>query len=173
MYQCSAFWRAKLNPDVHFRRPLPENLDNSEKQIFPGYRKYQIQWQGFLEASSEGTLSALWALHFVPRCLQSVLSRRPKLRFGPEILFNSTLFAVGGNNTLELISNWTVIFFFNSGTLYNPKKSWLFWINYGFWSPPTKMDIGFEIWTSKYITMIKKVYIKPLFWTCSSFSLLW
>ena len=38
-------------------------------------------------------------------CLQSLLSHRPKFRFGPEYLINSTLFAAGGNITLELISN--------------------------------------------------------------------
>ena len=55
---------------------------------------------------------------------QSALSRRPKLRFGSEKLINSTLFTAGGNNTLELISNWTAevdFFKFNSEILDNPE----------------------------------------------------
>ena len=51
------------------------------------------------------------ALHFVPRCLQSATSSRKKIRFGPENFVNSTLF-VTGDNTLELISNWTANFYF-------------------------------------------------------------
>ena len=41
--------------------------------------------------------------------------RRPKLCFGPEKLINSILFAAGGNNTIELVSNRTakVDFFAN------------------------------------------------------------
>ena len=76
-----------------------------EKKYFPDYGKYQIRWQGFLEAGCYWTRSAPSALHFVQRCLQSALSRRPKLCFGPEKLINSTVFAARGNNTLELISN--------------------------------------------------------------------
>ena len=54
--------------------------------------EYQIRRQGFLEAGCDCTRSAPFALHFVPRCLQSAaLSRRPKLRFGLEKLINSTL----------------------------------------------------------------------------------
>ena len=39
------------------------------------------------------------ALHFIPRCLQSVLSYCLELRFGPEKLINPTFFAAGGNDT--------------------------------------------------------------------------
>ena len=65
------------------------------------------------EAICDGTCSAHSVLHFVPRCLQSALSRRQKLRFGPEKNINSTLLVTGGNNTLELISNWTAEVVFN------------------------------------------------------------
>ena len=58
------------------------------------------------------TSSAPSALHFVPHCLQSALSRRPKLCFDPEQLIKSTLFAAGGNKTLELTSNWTAKVYF-------------------------------------------------------------
>ena len=50
----------------------------------------------------DGTRSAPSALHFVPRYLQSALSHRPKLRFGPEKLISFTLFAAEDNNTLEI-----------------------------------------------------------------------
>ena len=77
------------------------------KNWFFRIREYQIRRQSFLEASCDGTRSAPSALHFVPRCLLSALSRRPKLRFGLEKLINYTLFAAWGNNAFQLISNWT------------------------------------------------------------------
>ena len=74
--------------------------------IFIGQnQKVLIQRQGFSEAGCDGTRSAPSALYFVPRCLQSALSRRPKLRFGPDKIINSILFSAGCNNVLELISN--------------------------------------------------------------------
>ena len=82
--------------------------------------------------------SAPSALHFVPLCLQSALSRRPKLRFGKEKLINSTLFAASGN-ALELISNGTAevdFCWFDSGTLDNPKNSLfsgLSWVSGSSW----------------------------------------
>ena len=47
--------------------------------IFPDYRVYQIRQQGFLEAGCNGNGSATSVLHFVLRCLQSVLLCCPKL----------------------------------------------------------------------------------------------
>ena len=48
-------------------------------------RECQIRRQGFLEAGCDGTRSEPSALHFVPRCLQSTLSRRPRLALiGPK-----------------------------------------------------------------------------------------
>ena len=52
--------------------------------------------------------AAMGLYSFHPHCLQSALSPCPKLRFGPEKLINSTLLAAGGNNTSELIRNWTL-----------------------------------------------------------------
>ena len=63
----------------------------------------RLRLQGFLKTGCDETRSAPSALHCVPRCLQSALPRRPYLRFGPEKLLNSTLFATEGNDTLELI----------------------------------------------------------------------
>ena len=57
---------------------------------------------GFSLAGCDGTRSAPSALHFVPRCLQSALLSRRKLRFGPEKLINSSFFAAGDNNSLEI-----------------------------------------------------------------------
>ena len=82
----------------------------------------------------DGTCSAPLALHFVPRCLQTALSRRPKFQFCPNKLVNSTFFVAGGNNKLELISNWTekVYFLFSNkwgkSTIhgFNNKKKYLF-----------------------------------------------
>ena len=56
--------------------------------------------------------------------LQSALSRRPKLRFGPQNIIKSTLFVAGSNTTLELISTITtaVYFLYNFETLDNPKR---------------------------------------------------
>ena len=74
--------------NVHFHRPWPENLDYLEKNL--DYREYEIRRQDFFDAGSGGTCSAPSALHFTPRCLQSALSRRLKLGFGPEKLIKST-----------------------------------------------------------------------------------
>ena len=67
----------------------------SDSRLKPGY---QIRQQGFFDASCDETRSAPSELHFVPRSLQSALSRRPKFRFVPEKIINSTFFAAGGNN---------------------------------------------------------------------------
>ena len=64
----------------HVWKTLVANPEN----YFLDYREYQIWPQGFLEAGSDGARSGPSVLHFVPSCLQSALSRRPKLRFGPE-----------------------------------------------------------------------------------------
>ena len=66
----------------------------------------------FLRQAAMGRSEAPKALRFVPRCLQSALPRRPKLRFGPEKLIDSTLFAAGCNDTLEFISNLTEQLYF-------------------------------------------------------------
>ena len=50
------------------------------RKFFPDYRDFQIRWQGSLEEGCDGTLSTPSALQFVPRCLQSALSRRSKLQ---------------------------------------------------------------------------------------------
>ena len=71
-------------------------------------RIFPLLLRGSLVAGCDGTLSAPSALHVVPRCVQSSLSRRPKLTIGSEKLIHSTLFAAGGNNSLELIYHWTV-----------------------------------------------------------------
>ena len=76
-----------------------------KKQVFMGDQEYHIRREGLLEAGCDGTRSGPLALHFIPRCLESALLRNPKFRFGPEKLINYTLFAAGGNNTLELMSN--------------------------------------------------------------------
>ena len=100
LFQGSVFRHAKFKSDVHFRRQTwLENLNNPEK-VF----------SRIIDNSRYGSRfprSATSVLHFVPRCLQSALSYRPKLCFGPEKLISSFLFAGGGNNTSELISNWT------------------------------------------------------------------
>ena len=73
--------------------------DNPQKEgIFLLIDNNRYGGMGFPEAFCDGTRSAPWALHFIPRCLQSVLSRCPNLRFGPKKLINSTLTAAGGNN---------------------------------------------------------------------------
>ena len=115
---------AKFKSDVHFYEPWPENLDNLEKQFFSDYSENQIRRQGFLDSGCGWTRSAPSALHFLPRCLQSC---RPKLCFGPEKLINSTIFAAGGNYTLELISNWTTaVDFFSCDIFFSSRNTpWL------------------------------------------------
>ena len=39
--------------------------------------------------------------------MRAIIASEPKLTIGSEKLIHSTLFAAGGNNTLELIYHWT------------------------------------------------------------------
>ena len=89
--QGSVFWRAK-------------SIISKKNSRLTGISNTR---QGFLGAGCDVTLSAPSPHHFVPRCMQSVPSRRSMLRFGTEKLINTTLFASGGNDTLKLIGNWT------------------------------------------------------------------
>ena len=102
-------------------------------------RKFPIRRQGFLETGCDRTHSAPSVLHFVPRCLQSALSRRPKLYF-----------AAGGIDTLELISNWTARsynFILKSSII----GKCLFFQDYrGIRFRLTEIDIRFGLCRSKY-----------------------
>ena len=95
-------------------------------------------------AGCDGTRSAPSALNFVPRCSQSALSRRPKLRFGPENLTNSTLFTGGVGKVLELISNRRaeLDFFVNLILKHSiVRKMLIFPIIEGFWFRLTNLYI--------------------------------
>ena len=96
MYFYWTFTASRVDEVKRQRRSLPhgnpaavsDTLDKKtsiirKTKFFPN-SEYQIRRQGFLEAGCDGTRSAPSALHSVPRCLQSALSRRPKLCFGPE-----------------------------------------------------------------------------------------
>ena len=108
--QGSVFIVQNSNPmSIFIGRERKTSIIVIKKTFYPDYREYQIRRQDFLETGWDGTRSAPSALHFVPRCLQSAISRRPKLRFGPEILINSTLSVARCNNTLELMSNCTAV----------------------------------------------------------------
>ena len=61
--------------------------------------------QGSLVAGCNGTCSPPSAVHIVLSYLQSALSHHKKLHFGLEKFINSTFFAAGGNNALDLISS--------------------------------------------------------------------
>ena len=147
------FLPTKFKSEVNFHRPWLESLDNTEN--FPDYREYQIRRQGSLVAGCDGTHSATSALLDVPRCmLTTALSCRTKLHFGLEKLINFTLFAAGGNDTLELISNWTSEFFL----FRKPEGLWNFRIIEVSWFLLSEIDTRFGFCRSKDTDWNKKNY---------------
>ena len=101
------FWPAKVEYDVHFRRPWSENLNNLEKTDF--FQNIENIWYGGRVSLRQAAMGL--AQH--PRRFTSYHVASPNLRFGPEKLNNSSFFATGGYNTLEFISNWNAeVFFF-------------------------------------------------------------
>ena len=100
----SVFWPAKFKSDVHFRRPWPEKLVNSKQ--FPliienigygGRASLRLAAMRLAQRLQRFTSShAACNRRYLAAQIFSLVRKK---------LIHSTLFAAGGNKTLEFISN--------------------------------------------------------------------
>ena len=122
--QGSVFWCAKFKSEVHFPRPWQENLENSEEnRFFSRLLKISDMAAGFLWGRLRWDSLSAFGASLRPTLLAIGAIAPPKASLWSRI--NTTLFTAGGNNTQELISNWTAevwfFFKFNSEILDNPE----------------------------------------------------
>ena len=89
-----------------------ETLNNLQKQAFSGLfdNKKSISPVQLLINFIVAIITSCFKKDLVnfsgPKRIANCKQCGTKLHFGPEKLINSTVFAAGGNNILELISNW-------------------------------------------------------------------